>query len=564
MKTTSFKHIAQLVDFCFQAGITNVVISPGSRNAPLIIAFDEHPKIKTWLIHDERSAAFFALGISDATKQPVAICCTSGSAILNYAPAVAEAYYRRVPLLVLSADRPLSYIDIGDGQTIRQNNVLTNFVKASFSLPDASVANQLQISNQLASEFLNELIAEPQAPIHVNIPLEEPLYEVNEFDSKSIFLLKKTQSQILNDFELKIIEEIWVKSTKKLLLIGQQDFDLSLYHQLLPLLQKSDVAVLVENTTNLVDFQKIVHCIDRTLALISEDELPNFAPDLLITSGGAIISKKIKTYFRKHKPKNHWRVGKYLFEEDTFFALTKSYPVNMKEFVSILADIDYLPESNFGNQWKQKDFFSADAHRTYLSKIDWCDLKAFEIILDFIPVNSVLHMSNSSVVRYCQLFNPDKTIRYYSNRGVSGIDGSSSTAVGFSAVNTKMNVLITGDVSFMYDSNALWNSYLPNNLIIILINNGGGGIFKILEGSNSSKQIDYFVAPHKMKAKNICEAFNLDYHTVSTANELKIALEHVFNEKRTSASLVEVKTFSQQNDFVLKSYFDFLRKTNIA
>ena len=560
MQTTNITHIAHLVELCSQHGIRHVVLSPGSRNAPLIIAFDEHSQIKTWLIHDERSAAFFALGIADALNEPVAIACTSGSAPLNYSPAVAEAYYRNVPLFILTADRPVALIDQGDGQTIRQKNVFQNFVKNSFELPDFSIETDLKKSDEIANQALLSLTQIPKAPVHLNIPLSEPLYGIAELKSVPEKKLNDQVVSILSSDDQKQIHEIWKKSNKKLILIGQHESDIKLQLSLIPLIGQADVAILVENTSNLQHFQKLVHCIDRTLAVISEDELESFAPDLLITLGGAVISKKIKAYFRKHKPKDNWRVGNYLFEEDTFQSLTKSFSCAASDFFDFVARLEHTPESNFGDKWKQKDFIAQEFHHEFLNQLHWSDLKAFELILDSVPADANLHMGNSSVVRYCQLFNPVQSTKYYSNRGVSGIDGSTSTAAGFAAVTPdKLNVVISGDVSFFYDSNALWNNYLHENLKIIVINNGGGGIFQILEGSNSVKQKDYFYSPYQAEISKLCEAFHVTHLLAENEIELESQLNQLFLMESKRPVLLEVKTFSQNNSGVLKNYFDFLR-----
>lgn len=184
MQTTSFKHIAELTEILVQNNITKIVLSPGSRNAPLIIAFDSHPSIETFLIHDERSAAFFALGMADQTGEGVAMVCTSGSAVLNYAPAISEAYYRQVPLLVLTADRPEDLIDQGDGQCIRQVDVFSNYIKKSYQLKEDTSRIQ-------TISALTELLSFPRGPIHMNIPLAEPLYGVSDYSTTENFEIQK-------------------------------------------------------------------------------------------------------------------------------------------------------------------------------------------------------------------------------------------------------------------------------------------------------------------------------------------------------------------------------------
>lgn len=561
MITTAFEHIANLAELCYKHDIRHVVISPGSRNAPLIMAFDEHPGIKTWLVHDERSAAFFALGIADKTKKGVAIVCTSGSAVLNYAPAIAEAYYRQVPLLVLTADRPLHLVDQGDGQTIRQKNVFQNYIKASFELPDFTFGGSLVESDNIINNTAHALLEQPRGPVHLNIPVDEPLYNTADLNNTPLFQAVSIAKNQLDKDEISNLHHEWRRAKKKMILIGQKSPDPRFYASLQPLLSDPSVAVLVENTANFVHFTKVVHCIDRTLALIHEDELAHFAPDLLITAGGAIVSKKIKAFLRKQKPRVNWRVGEFLIEEDTYQSLTRSFDMDATDFFETLAGCDYLPDSTFGDQWKQRDFLAMEKHEHFLRNQSWNDLKVFDGILNSLPPNARLHMGNSSVIRYCQLFNPQTDIHYYSNRGVSGIDGSTSTAAGFAAADTEhLNVLVSGDISFIYDSNALWNNYLGSNFRMIVINNGGGGIFKILDGSRSVKQRDYFFAPHKVDLEKLCKAFDVNYYQASTNNELLASFEAFYSMDSKRPVVLEVKTFSQENDETLRAYFKFLGK----
>lgn len=559
MHTTSFKHIAHLAEICYLHGVRHIVLSPGSRNAPLIVAFDEHPGIKTWLIHDERSAAFFALGISDALNEPVAIACTSGSAPLNYAPAIAEAYYRQARLLVLTADRPVAWVDQGDGQTIRQKNVFSNYIKASFELPEEVTGSDL-----VANEALHALNQIPRGPAHINIPLEEPLYKRAEQEVNPVFNPVISSEKGLTDAEKEEIATIWKGSPRKLILIGQHTPHESVKRIIEPILGDPSVAFLVENTSNVSDFGKIVHCIDRTLAMISEQELDQFRPDLLITLGGAIISKKIKAFLRSYKPLHNWRIGHFLIEEDTYQSLTRSWKTDPESFFSFLGSLEFLPETTYGDRWKQKDFLALDEHSKYLDACDFSDLLTFEFLIGTLPAGARLHMGNSSVVRYCQLFNPPQGMRFFSNRGVSGIDGSSSTAAGAAAAEPdKLHVLFSGDISFLYDSNALWNNYLGPNLRIVVINNGGGGIFQFLDGPSSVPQYNYFVSPHQANIEMLCQAFDVNYFEASDMAKLEKVIPAFYSSEGNRPALLEIKTFRQDNAGVLKSYFESIRKSVI-
>ena len=562
MNTTKISHIAHLVEICAQAGISQVVLSPGSRNAPLVIGFDSHPKIETFVVHDERSAAFFALGLAEASGKPVAISCTSGSAPINYGPAISEAYYRDIPLLILTADRPTEWIDNGDGQTIRQKQLFHNFIKADFELPNYPKGNELLVSDEIVSRAIKTLFDSPRGPVHINIPLAEPLYDTQNLTSQPILLNQSKEKNDLSIEEKEVIQSNWKRYSKKLLLIGQLNPNEIPIDKLKPLIEDPSVAILVENTSNIQHFESICHTIDRTLTIINEDELNDFAPELLITMGGAVVSKRIKAFSRNNPPLINWRVGEFLIEEDTYKSLTQSFKVHPSVFLDVFNQLNIDTQSNFGNKWKQRDFMAETKHFEFLNSVSYSDLKAFDLILDTLPDDSNLHMANSSVVRYCQLFNPIRNVNYYSNRGVSGIDGSSSTAAGI-AFNTKnrLNLLVTGDVSFFYDSNALWNSYLLPNLRIIVINNGGGGIFKIIDGPGKSKQSDYFVAPFEASIKPLCEAFNINYLKADNPEGLETVFESFYSHQSNNRPvLLEIDTKNVQNEVVLKDYFTNIHK----
>ena len=556
MQTTSFKHIAQLAEIIQQNGITKVVISPGSRNAPLIIAFDSHPNIETFVVHDERSAAFFALGMADELQQGVAVVCTSGSAALNYAPAVAEAHYREIPLLVLTADRPEHLIDQGDGQCMQQFDVYHNFIKQSRQLEVEPAETQILFA-------VEHLLTRPRGPVHINIPLDEPLYNTADFQDTSNYEVEIKETNSWSDLEKEEVLSIWKTTAKKLIIVGQMVPNQRLQILLDALAEDSSVAVLVENTSNIKRFTKFVHAIDRTLAVISEEEVADFKPDLLVSIGGAIISKKIKRFFRDNKSQHNWRVGEFTIDEDTYQSKTKSLAIKPEIFFEFINAIDYVPESNFGNKWKSKDFMAYSAHEEFLFNAPFSDLKAFDFIIDTLPEGVSLQMANSSVVRYCQLFEPIVSVNYFSNRGVSGIDGSTSTALGMAVANpSRLVVLVTGDVSFFYDSNALWNSYLPSNFRIVLINNNGGGIFNIIDGPKQSKQNNYFVAPHQAKAEHICAAHQVNYLLVSDLADLDSKMAVFYGEPDNNRPmLLEVITDSERNHIVLEDYFKSLSKS---
>ena len=348
---------------------------------------------------------------------------------------------------------------------------------------------------------------------------------------------------------------------RKMILIGQMPKNPYLAELLKTLADDPSIAILVENTSNLVSM-KWIHCIDRTLQGISTEEEESFAPDVLITLGGAIVSKRIKAYLRKYKPKMHWKVGFDFPEMNTYEALTHSFQVKSTTFIKAI--LDNRPDvltSNYGGKWKQKDFIAQDKALNFLESAPFSDLKAMELMLDCIPEHSHVHMGNSSIVRYCQLFDPIASMEYFSNRGTSGIDGCTSTAVGAALANPNvMHVLLTGDVSFFYDSNALWNNYNIPNLRIILVNNGGGGIFNIIKGPRDSKQnANYFEAKHAFTAPKLADAYGVEYFSARNENELLNQMNDFYTyDKNGSVKMIEIHTQGIDSHLILDKYWENL------
>lgn len=561
---TSDKVIVQLiVDQCEKNSIKHIVFSPGSRNAPLAIAFDENPAFVTHVIHDERSAAFFALGLAQELNEAVAICCTSGTAALNYYPAIAEAYYRSIPLLILSADRPPHLINQGDGQTIVQKDIFKNHVHESLNLNDQLVSNsEIWETQTLTAKALNRLTSAWKGPVHINIGLDEPLYNTVEKTKNYARNIDEIESdkQLSPDF-CDEAKEILPRS-KVLVLCGQMEKNERLLRELVLFSNNTNVLVLVENTANLQD-QQFIHCIDRTLNQFDHKE-QDYHPDLLITIGGAVVSKKIKTFLRNSKPKYHWRIGADFPEMNTYNYLSCSLEMTPEKFFQ---EINLLKievnKLNYSGLWKKQDILAKDKIQGVISELKFfSDILVFYNLFEYLPDNCVFHMANSSVVRYCQLFDPIQTVRYESNRGTSGIDGSTSTAIGAAIANpSKMHYFISGETSFIYDSNALWIRPFPKNLKIIVVNNSGGGIFKIIPGPAESKQGPrYFEAKHSQKVSTIAEAFGLKTESVSDLDTLKKVLPEFLTEK-TSTQLIEIHTNREQNPIDLNFFFNAIKQT---
>lgn len=539
--------------------IENVIISPGSRNAPLTIGFVKHPKINALSIVDERSAAFFALGLAQQTRKPVVILCSSGSALLNYYPAIAEAFYSNIPLIVISADRPKHLIDIGDGQTIRQENVFKNHILFGANLIESSIG--LKENNKLLQKAL-QITKEQKGPVHINVPFDEPLYETVEtlYDFNVPIEIKKdgvVKDSLLDEIPLQVdalqkFADIWNTSSKKMVIIGEYFPDALIQTQLSHIINDSSVLVLTETISN-VYHKKFINSIDQLIFPLDEENLEDLKPDVLLTFGGMVVSKKIKQFLRKYQPKHHWHVDNNN-APNTFHCLSYHFKISAQLFFSQFFFLTKNIESNYQKYWLKINEGRKLKHKEHLDSIEFSDLKVFDKVLSSLPKDIQLQLSNSSVIRYLQLFNLNNSLTVFCNRGTSGIDGSTSTAIGAAYAQQKQTVFITGDISFFYDSNALWNNYLKNDFRIILVNNSGGGIFRFIPGPQKSNALDYFETPHQLNASHLCEMYALDYFSANNEIDLLTQLKS-FYKPSNKPKLLEIFTPPEKNDKILKKYF---------
>ena len=548
------KELAQLViSACTQFNIETVVISPGSRNAPLTIGFYNHPVIETLSVVDERCAAFFALGIAQQTQKPVAILCTSGSALLNYYPAIAEAFYSNIPLVVISADRPKHLIDIGDGQTIRQENVFENHILFSANLIENTKYKTR--NSQLIGEAL-QISVSKKGPVHINVPFDEPLYETVEeltpFNFPNISLSSLDNSH-MNYQEL---ASVWNASEKKMILVGVNYPDAAL-HQLMDFYADDESVLLLTETTSNLHHEKAINSIDQLIFSLNQSQFQDLKPEVLITFGGMIISKKIKQFLRKYQPKHHWNIDDKK-AVNTFFCLSEFIQIKPVNFFSNFNTSIVKMESNYQQKWLQLRDEKRVKHAEYLSGIIHSDFKVFEQILQSVPNKSQLQISNSSIIRYAQLFTINKTLNVFCNRGTSGIDGSTSTAIGAAFASKNQTVFVTGDLSFFYDSNGLWNKNIPSNFRIVLINNSGGGIFKIIPGPKSTNASKYFETPHCLTAEYLSKMHEFEYRKAFSTETVKEQLKG-FYAASGKPKILEIFTPSEENNLVLTAYFKYIQ-----
>lgn len=530
------------------AGVQQVVLSPGSRNAPLMAGFSQDHEFQCFSLVDERSAAFFALGLIQASKAPVAIVCTSGSAMLNYFPAVSEAYYSDLPLIVISADRPRHLIDIGDGQTIQQEGVYGNHIVHSFNCLEGE--EHLLVNQEAILVLLTKCVQE-QGPVHLNVPLAEPLYDLVEAPYRlPASLAQPIPQRELPALDLNRLEQGWQKAQRILILVGVMEPNALEADLLDDLLEDPRVLLMSETTSNL-HHHKAIWGIDHLITGLNPEQRAALRPDLLITLGGMIVSKRIKAFLRKYQPEEHLHIDpKKAY--DTYFCLTQHIQAEPRV---VFRTINKAPgKGQYQETWLALRDLRYQRQQDCMRSIPYSDLYVYQTLLNQLPKDRVLQLANSTAIRYTQLFPIDSSLKVYCNRGTSGIDGSTSTAVGHAVNAAQPTVLITGDLSFFYDSNALWNDHVPVDFRIILVNNSGGGIFRILPGARKMEHFEtFFETKHGRNARQLVESFGWEYRAASNPEELQKGLDGFF--QGPTPALLEVFTPSEQNDSALMDYF---------
>jgi len=492
---------------------SHAVISPGSRNAPVIYAL-HHSSRSCHSIVDERSAAFVALGMAKHTKQPVILSCTSGTAALNYYPAIAEAFYARVPLIILTADRPPEKIDAWDGQAIRQKEVYKNHIRAEFQTPDNY--EDATVFKEIAQRVQKCLDSEIAGPIHINIPIREPFYDFNtEGIAEIIKEVKKPKTFEISAAAIAKHTDLDFNLKKVLMFNGMDD------GEDIRLASDDNSVILSDLTSNQTSD---VHYWDAML--FSAQSKPNginflsvLRPDVLITTGTTAISKGLKRFLQFHKPEHHFHISSFYEVGDMFETKpTIIHPKDIQPVEETENDVDGEREGAYVNAWLNmtREF------QERFSRLEWSRYNEFCVVnyvLSKIPKNAILHVSNSMPPRYVSfLLNSDiSNLTVQCNRGTSGIDGSTSTAVGNAMVTKEDVYLITGDIAFFYDINALFNTHLPQNLKIIMLNNHSGSIFEMISGPDKmGDALEYQTTPHAYEAEKLAEHFGVGYCKADT------------------------------------------------
>ncbi len=540
-----------------QHQIKHAVISPGSRNAPLVTAISQIDAINKTVVIDERSAAFIAMGISSITEEPTVLVCTSGTALLNYAPAIAEAFYRRLPLIIISADRPEEWIDQDDSQTLRQYEALSNYVKKSYNIPcRCNDDNAKWYVNRLVNDAILTATSFRKSPVHINLQLDEPLNKISNVVQDERLIKMMTPCEKLNENEIsELCHEI--NNAHKVLIISGFNTPNSELNTLLDNLSQHDnIVIMSENIAN-IHGNNIITNIDSVLSIMSEDEKTQLAPDIVITLGGALVSRFIKKYLREYRPKQHWHVDLSNTTIDCFKSLTLRIEQNpVSFFAQISGIVKNNSASNYKRDFKQLSLKSTILHDKYIGNIEWSELKAFSIFMDMIPENWNIQFSNGTSIRYSQFFNLKYHNRCDCNRGVSGIDGSTSTAIGAAMVHDKTTLLITGDMSAQYDIGALATKNIPYNFKMIVMCNGGGGIFRFVNSTANLPELnDYFVVGTNLPLRQLCEGYGFNYYEADNENSL-INVFQTFATDNSRPAILALNVPGVTSTEILRNYFN--------
>ena len=537
MKTTNKKTCNELAALLEEYRVKHIVVSPGSRNTPLIMAFSRIGNFEMHSVIDERCAAFVALGLAKATKRPVALLCTSGSAVLNYAPAIAEAYYSHIPLVVISADRPADMIDQDDGQTIRQTDVLKNFTRHEVSVPgDYNDIHEQSVINRKIHETLYAMTQKGGGPVHINVEISEPLNEEIYVDKVSV-----RQISLIGDKYNPVQEERYkseLEHKRVVIAIGPMDYD-EQFCEIMCNLSKQ-VIIFAEGISN-VRGEMVINDIDEYL--LSHDVKE---PDIVITFGGGLVSRLLKEKIRSWNCEQ-WLVGNRDGFTDCYDKLTKVFTCSPVVFANWVLKLR-------GITTPRKDL---NLRQEFLDDAPWCDLTACDYISRITPSYYNVHLSNGMALRYCQSVLLAK--KTYCNRGVNGIDGCVSTALGASLTGED-TLLITGDMCLQYDFAALSSGLAKPNFKIAVLCNGDGGIFRIISATKDVAELDEYISPKvNLPIEQLAAAYGFEYYEASNFDELPANYDAFLNEEERPA-IIAIKTDSKISAQVMQKYYEYFRK----
>ena len=550
------KSILQLAALLKAHGVRKMVLCPGSRNAAIVHTFANIEDFTCYSITDERSAGFFAIGLSLQGGEPAAVCCTSGSALLNLHPAVAEAYYQQIPLIVISADRPAAWIGQMDGQTLPQPHVFGSLVKMSVNLPEVHTEEDEWHCNRLINEAILETTHHGKGPVHINVPISEPIYRFTAKELPEVRVITRYQGLNVYDRDYKELIEKLNGYQKRMVVVGQMTLIYQFDKKFIKPLSKN-FAWLTEHLSNQTIPALPIKNFDVAISGMNEERQEQMTPDLLITYGGHIVSKQLKKYLRTHKPKEHWHITPDGKVADLFGCLTTVIEIDPFEFLEKIAFMLDGKPTNYPMVWENW----CKIHPS--PELPYSQISVTGDLIKALPAPCALHLANSSTVRYAQLFPLSNDVEVCCNRGVNGIEGSLSSALGYAVASDKLNFVIIGDLSFFYDMNALWSTHFHNNLRILVLNNEGGEIFHTLPGMDKSGGTSrkFITAEHHTSARGWAEERGFLYMNATDDEEWQEALKTFASpEEHPQPMLLEVWTDKGEDTRLLREYYKSLKK----
>ena len=550
-----------LTSLLLEYGVSDAVVCPGSRNAPIVHNLSVCEAIRCRPVTDERSAAFYALGLAIATRRPSVVCVTSGSALLNVMPAVAEAAYQHVPLVVISADRPQQWIDQLDGQTIPQSDALGRFVRKAVQLPEPHNDEERWLCRRLVNEAMHLATCRQGAPVHINVPISEPLFEFSTEQLPQLSRFNNIKRAAINDASMDM-PDAFHEAKRPMIVIGQLAHG-TISHETIRSLSEKYVLMsepLSSPSYMTIHFDEAVRYIvsDNSSINDDEDDKTAYYPDYVIYVGDTLVSKPARRFLRNAKAPSCLITPDAADIHDPLMTLTDIVECDSDSINALLASLCDAPDTDercrFHDRWQSfLDACAAHADAYAPEYSQMATVKYFEEQLADLDIDICVHYANSSAVRLACIYAQHYV---WCNRGVNGIEGSLSTAAGFSLATHDMTVCVIGDLSFFYDQNALWNSNLRGNLRIILLNNRGGGIFRQLPGlSDSPAADDLVMASHENTAQGICTQNDIGYMSAKNMDELQIGIVTLLTRESERPMLLEVFTDSNDDVKALEKYF---------
>lgn len=550
-----------LTSLLLEYGVSDAVVCPGSRNAPIVHNLSVCEAIRCRPVTDERSAAFYALGLAIATRRPTVVCVTSGSALLNVMPAVAEAAYQHVPLIVISADRPQQWIDQLDGQTIPQSDALGRFVRKAVQLPEPHNDDERWLCRRLVNEAMHLATCRQGAPVHINVPISEPLFEFYTEQLPQLSRFNYIKRAAIKDASMDM-PDAFHEAKRPMIVIGQLAHG-TISHETIRSLSEKYV-VMSEPLSNpsymTIHFDEAIRYIvsDNSSINDDEDDKTAYYPDYVIYVGDTLVSKPARRFLRNAKAPSCLITPDAADIHDPLMTLTDIVECDTDSINALLASLCDAPDTDercrFHDRWQSfLDAYAAHADAYAPEYSQMATVKYFEEQLADLDIDICVHYANSSAVRLACIYAQHYV---WCNRGVNGIEGSLSTAAGFSLATPDMTICVIGDLSFFYDQNALWNSNLRGNLRIILLNNRGGGIFRQLPGlSDSPAADDLVMASHENTAQGICTQNDIGYLSAKNMDEMQIGIVTLLTRESERPMLLEVFTDSNDDVKALEKYF---------